>query len=639
MSNLALVHKEAVPPTTSLVGCALLAVNMDSNKKSFLDFFVPLLIEGLNGYTEDFITLENLSKILSEKFDVNLPEHVIRSLINKLKKDKYVFYDSSSRCYKPNREKLSGSNFKDKQLHVMEKHGELISNLQEYLIKHFNLEVDSFEAEEMFEKFLANHDTIPYDLTNSNYLVSSFLKKLQEEQPVLFAYYESILVGNMFATAMYFTEPDRIQQKFKNTVVYFDTTFLIYALGYSGEIREKPCMQLIEMLRRNGAILRCFEHNVDEIESILRGCANRIETGLTDNFGTTEYFIQKKFLPSDIYRLIYGIREEIQKKLNIKVVERPPYDNQLYVIDERELSNYLSTNIRYKPVSLERDVESVTSIFRLRKGFKSKSIEKCKAIFVTTNEGLSYFTNKYFQQHHQLRDNAPLIITDYALTTLMWVKNPDLNPTLPRKRIIADCYASQQPPEYLVKKYLDKIQELKEKNEISEQDYYLLRVNPEARKILMHETQGDENALTAIKIHEIAELTKLKLVEDKELEIEVQKMELKEKDRILTEVTYEIERERNSHKLLREKQQGKAKLFSKGLIVIASLIVSGLFCLGQYVALNIIEVNMPKAISITLYGFFCIFFPLLSFWGIGILNPFIKAQNKLAVKIDEFLYQ
>ena len=171
MSNLALVHKEAVPPTTSLVGCALLAVNMDSNKKSFLDFFVPLLIEGLNGYTEDFITLENLSKILSEKFDVNLPEHVIRSLINKLKKDKYVFYDPSSRCYKPNREKLSGSNFKDKQLHVMEKHGELISNLQEYLIKHFNLEVDSFEAEEMFEKFLANHDTIPYDLTNSNYLV------------------------------------------------------------------------------------------------------------------------------------------------------------------------------------------------------------------------------------------------------------------------------------------------------------------------------------------------------------------------------------------------------------------------------------------------------------------------------------
>ncbi|MGP9043949.1 hypothetical protein [Cytobacillus kochii] len=636
--NLALIDAGENQSAASLIGCALLAVNMDSNKKSYLDFFVPLIIESLVAYKDDYITLEILNDTLNDKFGINLPHHVIKLLLNKLKKENFVSYDSHSRCFKPNREKLKVSNFKDKQLRVLEKHKELLENFQQFLVTYYEVDVSSDEAEAMFEGFLNHNDSIPKDQTNSNYLLSCFIKKVEEEEPTLYAHYESIMVGNIFATAMYFTEPDRIQQKFKNTTLYFDTTFLIYALGYSGEVRSQPCIQLIEMLRQNGAVLRCFEHNIDEIESILRGCATRLETGQTDNFGTTEYFIQRRYLPSDIYRLIYGLREEIYQKLKIKVVERPSYDNQLFVMDERELSNYLSSNIKYKPVPLERDVESISAIYRLRKGVKSKSIEKCRAIFVTTNEGLSYHTRKYFQNKHNLGDNAPIVITDYSLTTIMWIKNPNLNPTLPRKRIIADCYASQQPPEFLVKKYLEKIAELKEKGEITDQDYYLLRVNPEARKILMQETQGKEEALIAVKIQEIAELTRLKLVEDKELELEVQRLEMQEKDRIIQTVKQEAEDKQRLFQNKIARQKNRSNFIAKIILAFLSLFISGIFCLGQYITLNLTGINIPRIFSIGLNIVFCLSFPLLSFWGIGFLNPLLKLHKKLSNSIYNKLY-
>jgi len=639
MTNIVLPTLEEQTSPTTLIGCAMLAVNIDSNKKSFLDFFVPLMIESLAAYKEEYITLEGLSISLVDKFGVNLPQHVIKSLLNKLIKNKYVSFDHKTRCYKPNREKITTSTFKDKQIQVLEKHKELIENLQQFLVSNFGIDVDESEAESMFENFLNHQDVVVKDITNSNYLVSCYIKKLEEEQPLLYSHYESIVVGNMFATAMYFTETDKIQQKFKNTVIYFDTTFLIYALGYSGEVRSKPCIELIDMLRQNGAILRCFEHNIDEIESILRGCAARLESGQTDNFGTTEFFIQQRLLPSDIYRIIYGLKEEIYHKLRIKVVEKPAYDNKLFVIDERELSNYLNSNIRYKPASLERDVESVTAIFRLRQGYKSRSVEKCKAIFVTTNEGLSHHTRKYFQQHHQLGDNAPLVITDYAITTIMWIKNPNLHPNLPKKRIIADCYASQQPPEYLIKRYLEKIQDLREKNEINEQDYYLLRVNPEARKIMMQETQGNEEALTAIKINEIADLTRQKLVEDKELELEVQRLELKEKDRIINDTKKKVEREKDFLEKKISKQVTKARRIAKYSLIALSLIVSGLFCAGQYLTLNLVDYEVPAGISITLYIVFCLLFPLLSFWGIGFNNPMIRLHQKVSDYVYKIIYE
>ena len=51
----------------------------------------------------------------------------------------------------------------------------------------------------------------------------------------------------MLASAVYLEDP-QAARKFRNTKIYFDTTFLIYALSYAGEARQAPSKELLEVL-------------------------------------------------------------------------------------------------------------------------------------------------------------------------------------------------------------------------------------------------------------------------------------------------------------------------------------------------------------------------------------------------------
>jgi hypothetical protein len=90
---------------------------------------------------------------------------------------------------------------------------------------------------------------------------------------------------------------------------------------------------------------------------------------------------------------------------------------------------------------------------------------------------------------------VPLAVTDYALTTILWLKRPLAYPNLPRKHIIADAFAAMEPPDHLWRKYSTRISRLAERGDISAEDYYILRSLPQARLELMNITLGDEAGL------------------------------------------------------------------------------------------------------------------------------------------------
>ena len=61
------------------------------------------------------------------------------------------------------------------------------------------------------------------------------------------------------------------------------------------------------------------------------------------------------------------------------------------------------------------------------------------------------------------------------------------------KRIIADAYAAIQPDPQLIKKYLDQIELLKKKGDISDNEYYVLRTHRVAFNLLSETTKNDIN--------------------------------------------------------------------------------------------------------------------------------------------------
>lgn len=183
-----------------------------------------------------------------------------------------------------------------------------------------------------------------------------------------------------------------------------------------------------------------------------------------------------------------------------------------------------------RPQALTRDVDSISSIMRLRRGREFFVVEDCRALFVTSNTALARISRHFFYEDAAPNAIAPCL-TDDALTNLLWLKSPTKAPDLPRKRIIADCYAATQPDEALWRKYVAEIDRLAGEELISVEDCLLLRHSLEAKRVLMDLTMGDEVVFAQGTVKEILEMVEAQHQAElrAKLETEVQRRETAEK--------------------------------------------------------------------------------------------------------------
>jgi hypothetical protein len=114
-----------------------------------------------------------------------------------------------------------------------------------------------------------------------------------------FDYLETIVKGSFLVNAVYLPDPSKVLKKFNQTHFYFDTSFIIFLLGYAGKPRQEPCLELLKLLIQHGAHLCCFKHTVEEVKGILQLCANRyLSNNYRNLYGfaidTCEYFLQER---------------------------------------------------------------------------------------------------------------------------------------------------------------------------------------------------------------------------------------------------------------------------------------------------------------------------------------------------------
>ena len=183
------------------------------------------------------------------------------------------------------------------------------------------------------------------------------------------------------------------------------------------------------------------------------------------------------------------------------------------MIDEKGLEDALKT-IPYKyEKSRQKDVDSIAAIVRLRKSRDYSFLEECRAVFVTSNKALARECANYFCTGGK-QDVVSPCLTDYTLTNILWLKRPMESPELPRKRIIADCYAATQPDERMWRRYLGEIDKLSKEQELSVDDCYVLRYSLEAKQALMELTRGDVDVFSRGTVKEILDLIKARMREE-----------------------------------------------------------------------------------------------------------------------------
>lgn len=639
---------------SDLVSYAILSVNYNE-KSNFLSNFEPFILEIIKKTNPSHISKEDLQKGLKEEFGLEIPTSIIKLICKNLSEKEYLFEEkilelSNRYIYKPNFERIDKINLIKKSDLMVRDFNILIGSFREYIIENFEdhnkLDLSDEKLIELIEFFIKeNNVKLVRDTTFSNiyekdfdnYLVASFVQYINENDAQNYATFLNIVKGNMLSEALYYHSSGNFEKKFTGSKFFFDTSFIMYAMGYSGPQRQLPCKELLDLLKANEAELYCFERNITEIIGILTWSKHHLNSG-KDSHNTITYFRENGIKEEDIDLIISDLENSIESQLGILVTPDSEYDHTDYsnVIDYNGFFEFLRKNISYnKDVSLDNDVEAVGSIMRLRKRKQPTNIEDCGAIFVTTNNTLARKTKEYFISQENI--GIPPVLTDSVITNLVWLKNPQLYPNLPSLKLIADCLAAINPSDRLWNKYIDKLELLIANNELVDRNSIVtLRYLPEAKKILMDKTMGDENAITEGTASEILKeiekqrLAEIELARDKEREKAEESIieQITKNENLKNELKNRESATLNTLEIIKKRAERKSHIVTGILILVTSLLIGVL----SFISLEIIELHniIQIGISILVTVLFPVLGFILNFFGFDFISNIKLYQKKLS---------
>ena len=498
--------------TSTLTSLALLKVSIDHDR-DYLDYLRPFVLQVLIDNTPDTVTDQVVTAYIRNQFGLEIPTRTVQVVLRRLAKQHHI--KRAEGVYQ-----LQG-NLPDPGMavkrHEAERHiNAVVSDLMEFSATSPKMLPTPESAMTSICAFLDKFDIICLraylrgtaipNLDGSHavdiVLVSKYLMHLQQHRPERFDSFLRVVQGHMLANALLCPDLQHATRTYKGMTFYFDTPLLVRSVGVEGSAKQAATMELIRLLRALDGEVATFSHSREEFDGVLRGAAQKIFShdgrgaivAEARHRGTTK---------SDLLLLAGKIDEELDHR-NIQVKRTPVYIES-FQIDENTFGQTLDDEVSYfNERARDYDVNSVRSIYVLRKGRSSSSVEKSKAILVTSNAAFARAAWQYGQHHESSRDVSS-VITDFSLANMAWLKAPMGAPSLPKIEIMAFSYAALQPSPEFLNKFIVEIDKLERDKKISPRDHQVLRSDIRVHHELMDLTMGDETALTEENVTETLE--------------------------------------------------------------------------------------------------------------------------------------
>ena len=489
--------------TETLTSLAMLKVHVDQGR-DYLDYLRPFILQSLIVHEPDPITDVVVRDLISRDFGLEIPERAIQIVLKRLSR-RYPL-KAEHGVYRIDGE-LPNPHIESRKTAAIRHIRAVLYRLREFSKTTSKPIVDDDEAVTAICAFLLQFNipciraylrgtTIP-DLTDSHdteiVLVGKYVLDLQNKNPEGFDSFLVIVKGHMLANALLCPDLTNAPRSYKGVTFYLDTPLLIRQLGLEGKFKQAAVEHLIDMLYRLGATVATFTHLRGELERVITGAARHVEYR-SGRGAIVEEARRSGTTRSDLILLIGQIDDKLEDA-RIKVISTPRYIER-FQIDEAKFEHVLDDEISYfNPRARENDINSVRSIYVLRGNISAKTIERTKAVLVTSNSGFARAAYQYGQQHEASRDISS-VITDFSLANMAWLKAPLGAPAVPATELLALSYAALEPSKELFDRYLREIEKLKDQEKITARDHQLLRSSHLASEELMNLTLGEEDALT-----------------------------------------------------------------------------------------------------------------------------------------------
>lgn len=362
-----------------------------------------------------------------------------------------------------------------------------------------------------------------------NYYIGVFISYIKENDEKYYSYVKEIIYGAMYASALHMQHNiKRIQtnSRIENLKVFLDTPLLLHVLGYSGEELKESVIELVTILKNLGVKICYWQHNLDELTSILEAYEQHYLNGTLDKSRNFEYLVLQKTTPTDISR--YKATLALDLKNNDINVHEDPTLQMDELVKCNSFEEYIKENMFYRSDTRRvNDVNSICFTYHLRTRQDFRRIENCEAIFVTQNHTLASLTKKYFKDIRN-SDEYPAIIDDTLLTSIAWIKSETDGDKILNSKIIADAWAAQNVPAIFWEKCIEEMEKLQKHGEISQEQVYQLEYDFLARRQLYERTEGDVEKLNMGDIEQV--LQQIEYNKHQELLDENERLKQEEKE-------------------------------------------------------------------------------------------------------------
>lgn len=307
---------------------------------------------------------------------------------------------------------------------------------------------------------------------------------------------EQIAKGSLLSGVLWTTDLDAPDRRIQGLELFLDTTLLLRLLGLCGPVRQAFSEELVDLATRSGISLVCFEHTRSEVVGVLTAAVGVVRSGRAKFFGeAVEYMVAEGWTASDVEEVIAGLDERLSDRG--VVVRRRPDREARYNMDEAGLRDLLNQHVHYtNPAALDADVDSLASIFVLRRARHSDRLENSRAVFVTTNSNLALGSRQLYKIGEDGLRGVPLALIETQVASYLWARNPGSAESLSMNLLAVGALSIAESEPRVWLKYVEKLEDLRAREALAERDYVLLRQSLLARSILLSVTDNDPEAFT-----------------------------------------------------------------------------------------------------------------------------------------------
>lgn len=520
----------------AIISLAMLYALWQTKRSDLLDLIRPFVLYAVGVTTKvgDIIDVEGICRYMESEFGYQsfqcavVERILLRETSDAIKQESRIIKKENRKFILIASLSTQVEKFNSKRL-VCKEHSDAVTTaLAGYLNHNRACRRDNYTSSEaevfllsFFERqggsiVLSADDLRQISFKNSelDFFIGKFILEENEKRSSLMDYIVELVKGYFVTTALYLQAEnlDVTHASFSNVIFYLDTRLLLALLGFKSSQENESVQEMVKSLQRNGAKLACFSYNIEEVENILE--AYKQSTVSPRRYPATitlEFFDERG---ASYTHVDAAQKAFIQKLRNFQVneisfeaalINAGVKDQATGLLNDDELRNILlEMKPSYNVSTLPDDLAAINTVSRIRRGKRLPNIEKCKAVFVTSNPLLVSGTKQLLINHSE-DVGFPLAITGNDLCVMAWLKDFERSNNLPKMRLLENVLAALTPSKELMDAYFDNVDYLEKQGDLSGDEAALLRMDQFAKKELMELTKGEKGNLSTAVVQTIRE--------------------------------------------------------------------------------------------------------------------------------------